>query len=218
MIDQLLDELNPTDFALTDTTFYKLCEYLATENKNAIDKVVIGSKLAMDFLMDMAKVMNLENKAFYWTTPSGFKVKQEYLKTNSIRVNTFWGGTKLRLNAEATARGINFRKTASGQSPNYIHSMDAAHLMNTIYACLSKGISSYAMIHDSFATHAGNTDALRDTLREEFVKMYSENRLAKFREEIASQMSPRFANKLPEVPSLGSLDISKVLNSTYFFS
>ena len=96
--------------------------------------------------------------------------------------------------------------------------MDASHLVLTIDACLNKGVENFAMIHDSFATHAGNTDTLRDTLREEFVKMYSENNLAKFRDEIASQLSPKNAKKLPELPKQGNLDITKVLNSTYFFS
>ena len=218
MIDQLYDELSPNDFDLTDTTFHNICKYLASQNARAISKVVIGSKLAMDFLRDMAKVMNLEDKVFFWTTPSGFKVKQEYLQKNSTRVDTLWGGSRIRLNIEEQTQKINHVKTTNGKSPNLIHSMDAAHLINTIYSCIAEGISSFAMIHDSFATHAGNTDILRDTLRKEFVGIYSENQLARFRDEIASQLSHKLAKKLPEVPSLGALDITKVLNSTYFFS
>ena len=222
MKEQLLSELNPKDYTFVDTSFAKMCVYLADRNREGIEKVVVASKDAMAFLKDVARVATKEDKPLYWTTPSGFKVKQEYRKLTSKLVETYWGGTRVRLSVEEEAKDsdkkIDSRVTTNGQSPNYIHSMDASHLVLTIDACLDKGVENFAMIHDSFATHAGNTDTLRDTLREEFVKMYSENNLAKFRDEIASQLSPKNAKKLPELPKQGNLDITKVLNSTYFFS
>ena len=218
MKEQLLTELNPKDYTFVDTSFARMCVYLADRNREGIEKVVVASKDAMAFLKDMARVANKEDKAIFWTTPSGFLVRQRYLKFASKRVDTFWGGTRIRLNVGEETSKIDHTKTVNGQSPNYVHSMDASHLVLTVDACLDKGVENFGMIHDSFATHAGNTDKLRDTLREEFVKMYSENQLARFRDEIASQLSPKNAKKLPEIPKQGNLDITKVLNSTYFFS
>ena len=218
MKEQLLTELNPKDYTFVDTSFARMCVYLAERNKEGIEKVVVASKNAMDFLKEIARVANKEDKAIFWTTPSGFLVRQRYLKFASKRVDTFWGGTRIRLNVGEETSKIDHTKTVNGQSPNYVHSMDASHLVLTVDACLDKGVENFGMIHDSFATHAGNTDKLRDTLREEFVKMYSENQLARFRDEIASQLSPKNAKKLPELPKQGNLDITKVLNSTYFFS
>ena len=218
MKEQLLTELNPKDYTLIETSFAKMCVYLAEKNKEGIEKVVIASKNAMDFLKEIAKLTNKEDKAIFWTTPSGFLVRQRYFKLASKRIDTFWGGTRVRLNVGEETSKIDHTKTVNGQAPNYVHSMDASHLVLTVDACLDKGVENFGMIHDSFATHAGNTDILRDTLREEFVKMYSENQLTKFRDEIASQLSPKTAKKLPEIPKQGSLDITKVLNSTYFFS
>lgn len=218
MKEQLLTELNPKDYTFVDTSFARMCVYLAERNKEGIEKVVVASKNAMDFLKEIARVANKEDKAIFWTTPSGFLVRQRYLKFASKRVDTFWGGTRIRLNVGEETSKIDHTKTVNGQSPNYVHSMDASHLVLTVDACLDKGVENFGMIHDSFATHAGNTDKLRDTLREEFVKMYSENQLARFRDEIASQLSPKNAKKLPEIPKQGNLDITKVLNSTYFFS
>ena len=218
MKEQLLTELNPKDYTFVDTSFARMCVYLADRNREGIEKVVVASKNAMDFLKEIARVANKEDKAIFWTTPSGFLVRQRYLKFASKRVDTFWGGTRIRLNVGEETSKIDHTKTVNGQSPNYVHSMDASHLVLTVDACLDKGVENFGMIHDSFATHAGNTDKLRDTLREEFVKMYSENQLARFRDEIASQLSPKNAEKLPEIPKQGNLDITKVLNSTYFFS
>lgn len=222
MKEQLLTELNPKDYTFVDTSFARMCVYLADRNREGIEKVVVASKDAMAFLKDMARVASKEDKPLYWTTPSGFKVKQEYRKLASKLIDTYWGGTRVRLSIEEEAKDsdkkIDSRATTNGQSPNYVHSMDASHLVLTVDTCLDKGVENFGMIHDSFATHAGNTDILRDTLREEFVKMYSENNLSKFRDEIASQLSPKNAKKLPELPKQGNLDITKVLNSTYFFS
>ena len=218
MKDQLLNELSPKDYNIVDTSFIKMCVYLAGRNKEGIEKVVVAAKDAMSFLKEIAKVTNKEDKAIFWTTPSGFLVRQRYLKFSSKRIDTFWGGTRVRLNVGEETTKIDPIKTINGQSPNFIHSMDASHLVLTIDACLDKGVENFGMIHDSFATHAGNTDILRDTLREEFVKMYSENNLEKFRDEIAMQLDPKNAKKLPELPKLGDLDITKVLTSTYFFS
>lgn len=38
--------------------------------------------------------------------------------------------------------------------PNYIHSIDSAHMMRTALACKRAGIA-FAGVHDSFWTHAG---------------------------------------------------------------
>jgi DNA-directed RNA polymerase len=38
--------------------------------------------------------------------------------------------------------------------PNYIHSIDSAHMMRTATACQGAGIC-FAGVHDSFWTHAG---------------------------------------------------------------
>ncbi len=68
---------------------------------------------------------------------------------------------------------------------------------------------SLAMVHDSFGTHAADTEKLYHVLREEFVKMYSEH-----------DPIQDFAKKymLSNPPQKGNLDLSRVLQSKYVFS
>jgi DNA-directed RNA polymerase len=78
------------------------------------------------------------------------------------------------------------------------------------------------MIHDSYGVHACDTRVLADTLREAFVEQYSGDVLAKFRDEIVSQLvasgAGKLVEKMPPLPSYGTLDLNVVLDSEYFFA
>ncbi|MCT4492404.1 DNA-directed RNA polymerase [Bosea minatitlanensis] len=66
-------------------------------------------------------------------------------------------------------------------------------------------------------THAGNAQVMANALREEFVRMYSERDvLAKFRDDLLQQLP--LGSNLPELPPKGSLDLSQVLESPFFFA
>ena len=84
---------------------------------------------------------------------------------------------KLRLTARrATASvKIDISEQTSSVSPNFIHSFDATHLVMTVNAAVAEGVSSFAMIHDSFGAHACDIPKLKGVLREQFVKLYTEN-------------------------------------------
>ena len=218
MIDQLHSELDPQIFRSDDVGFFKVCSYLAKCNYEAIGEVVVASRLAMDWLKDVARVMQRADKIFQWTTPSGFIVKQIYKKPKTKRVSTFWGGSRLRLDIQEDTSLINHRKVIQGQAPNYIHSMDAAHLILSVNKAAQRGIDSFALIHDSFGTYASDTEDMLEALKEAFVEMYSYDNLSKFRDEIAAQMSPDLVELIPPLPSKGSLDINKVKEAKYIFS
>jgi DNA-directed RNA polymerase len=74
--------------------------------------------------------------------------------------------------------------------------------------------SAYAMIHDSFGTHACNTDVLARVLREQFYKLYNDNDVL---QDLKDQLESQCNVELDDIPEKGSLDISEVLNSEYFF-
>ena len=122
-----------------------------------------------------------------------------------------------------------------GIAPNFIHSLDASALVFAVlYANKRYGIDSFALIHDSFGTHAGgegcgDSARLAKAIRESFVDMYeSHDVIAEFEEQVLSclqnnrlrqgKTDPMPLDTLPERPAKGSLDLSKVLDSRYFFS
>ena len=59
---------------------------------------------------------------------------------------------------------VNKPKQRTAFPPNYIHSLDSAHMMLTARACHKEGIS-FAGVHDSYWTHAGTVDDMNRILR-----------------------------------------------------
>jgi DNA-directed RNA polymerase len=73
---------------------------------------------------------------------------------------------------------------------------------------------TFASVHDSFWTHAGDVEEMSKVLRESFVRLHSEPILQRLYENFKkSHPSVDF----PEVPQRGNLDLNEVIKSKYFF-
>jgi DNA-directed RNA polymerase len=193
--------------------------YLAKHVWRAIGEVVIASRNAMDWLQACASVATEAGIPIRWTTPSGFVALQHYRERSARRIKTRFLGSLIWFASPDWQDKIDSMKQRNALSPNFVHSMDAAAMMRTIEACLGKGVKSFAMIHDSYGTHAADTDLLAHTLREEFVRMYEEHDvLAEFLESLREQLPEEYRNELPALPSKGSLDLRGILQSAYFFA
>lgn len=171
----------------------------------------------MDWLQKAASVAAKEGLPVNWTTPSGFRVQQAYRVASSKRIDLTFEKVMIKLTLREEEEKIDSRKQASSISPNWVHSLDASHMMLTINACGGQGMRSFSMIHDSYGTHAGNASILASALREQFVAMYSNHDVM---EELAADLRLILSEdaELPEMPEHGSLDLSKVLESPFFFA
>jgi len=105
----------------------------------------------------------------------------------------------------------NFRQV-NGIAPNFVHSLDACHLMKTVISAKDNyDIESFAVVHDSFGTHACDIEHLGMVLRETFVDMYQEDVLKKF-------MKDQGDLDLPSLPEYGKLNVEEVKDAEFFFS
>lgn len=180
----------------------------------AIGDVVVKGREAMDWLRKVARVIVKHlpddgDKIIEWTTPSGFPACQDYFVADVHRINTWLHGPiKIRVLSESDDPDA--AKHASGLAPNFVHSLDAAHLHLTTYDAGNQGITALAIIHDDYGTHAADAQALFDTIRKQFVAMY----LACDPPAMLQATYPF----IPPPPSKGNLDILEVLESDFFFS
>lgn len=201
---------------------YKAAQYLGKLVWEATGQTVIAARAAMDWLQGVAKVVAKANQPIEWTTPSGFVVRQDYRKVRSRQVELQISGQRVKLYvAEGHEDKIDSAKMALAIAPNFVHSMDAAHMLRTVELLLDTvGPSIHlSMVHDSYATHAADANALYDAIRNAFVQMYQEKDWLKaFKEEVASQLPAEIVETLPPVPPHGDLNIADVLNSLYFFA
>ena len=166
-----------------------------------------------DFLKECTAILGNMNKHVQYTTPSGFKVVHSYnVRKNRRSLASLFNHKELTF--YTYTEDVDIRKAVSSIAPNYIHSLDAAHMFLVIYRLLLKGIFQLSFIHDSFGVLAPYVEELRQITREEFFKIHEENQLEKFKDEIEIA----FNVTLPSVPRRGRFQISEVLESTYLFA
>ena len=194
--------------------------YLAALIWEAIGTTVIAARDAMAFLQNVAGVMNKADLPIKWTTPAGLPVVQRYRTLKGKRIDTKIGDRIIQLTINAEEQEINKTKQRSAISPNYVHSLDAAALMNTVNACLEAQVQSFAMIHDSYGTHAADSEALAKALRQVFLRMFGGdvNHLSQWVREVTAAAPMEFQADIPALPSMGELDVNEVKNATFFFA
>lgn len=227
MRDQLSDELNKMASEgccpdLGGLPIGKAAGYMAKVNYEAIGSTVVAARQAMDWLKDVAKIVATQLEDITWTSPTGLRIKQAYKEMDAKRVKVVVGGKEMKFTINAQGKVTNTRKQVSGIAPNFIHSCDAAHMMRTINKAKGAGIKNFSFIHDSYGTLAADMTELAMTLREAFVEQYTDNVLENFREEMYRALVDggfqEEADSLPPVPPMGTLDLSLVLESQYFFA
>jgi DNA-directed RNA polymerase len=97
------------------------------------------------------------------------------------------------------------RKQAQGASPNAIHSLDAAHLMLTVYRAPFK----VTTIHDSFGCLLADMPELYILIRETFIELYKSNPLQSIMKDIKGDIRS---------VEIGNLNIEEILDSEYAFA
>ncbi|MDA7495958.1 hypothetical protein OAA57_00790 [bacterium] len=190
--------------------------YLANYVWDAISNVIVAASRVMDYIKSVGDVYADVNKHMEWVTPTGWLVLQSYNNTTTKRIKTHINGEIVKLNMLEEQSTVSRRRTGSGSSPNFIHSLDAAAMTKTINACVNRGILNFHMVHDSYGTHSSLMPMMSDLIRQEFVRMYEQHDvLTELRDHAIQTLG---TEDVPLPPALGDLDIRKVLQSEYFFA
>lgn len=199
--------------------YRKAIHFLAKVVWQSIGEVVVAAREAMTWLQTCTRLAAKTGLPINWKTPSGLWVQQAYKESTMTRVETHVFGSRVRLAILEETPEINATKQVSGVAPNFVHSLDAAALTQTVNLARENGIEAFAMIHDSYGTVAADTDMLGNCLRHAFVDLYKNHDvLAEFRKGIVAMLPPELAEKVPPVPAKGTLDIHAVLSSDFFFA
>jgi len=188
-------------FNMDDKEQWNMAKYLTPILWESIGEVVIAARAAMAWLQK-----NVGRDFCKWKTIIGFPVYQHYLTENMVEVCTYLEG-KVKLYSPDMEKGLPYLSgQRNGIAPNFVHSIDSTHMVLTINAV---DLHSYAMIHDDFGTHAGNTQHLFKAIRKAFRHMYVNTDPIRH---WASQMDVSTAG-LPR----GTYDIEDIKSATYFF-
>lgn len=117
-----------------------------------------------------------------WTTPLKMPVVQPYRKSNAKEITTVL--QYLSIVQPKPTDAIDKRKQLQAFPPNFIHSLDATHMLLSALKCNEIGLS-FASVHDSFWTHAADIPVMNRVLRDAFVRMHSEDIVGRLHEEFS---------------------------------
>jgi DNA-directed RNA polymerase len=219
-----------------------VARYLGNHNMTGIQQVVKGAPQVMAFLKAVAGTMAKANLPVGWTTPMGFPVLNAYYKPKFQRIETMLWNKALNVPVRYDPKvmtgytsDLNKFKQRSSISPNFIHSLDAAHLQMVVLNSKAEGIHNFLLIHDSFAALPNHMDKFARIVRESFVEMYEGRdpladllttarqdliNLAATQDETDAKNTAKYIKELDKlmVPAQGALDINSILDSQYAFA
>lgn len=185
----------------------------------AIAETVVSAREVMNWLRAVAKVASRAQRSIRWYTPVGFPVEQAYREAEQFQVDTRVGDS-IRYMPALRRETLTFdhRRAEQGISPNFIHSLDAACLMLTVVRAQEEGITSFAMVHDSYGVVAADMDTLYHGLRQAFVDIYQTDVMQEFYLSATAGLRAEDLAKIPAAPKKGTFQLELVKESPYFFA
>jgi DNA-directed RNA polymerase, mitochondrial len=195
-----------------DAELFQASRYVSNLALDSLSEMFTAARLIMDWLARCAQlVATVDRQSMSWLTPLGLPVMQPYRKNSKHLVKTMLQRVVLTMEDENLP--VSSARQRSAFPPNFVHSLDATHMMLTSLQMKELGLT-FAAVHDSYWTHACDTPVLAEALRSAFIELYSLPILEDLRESLQKRHS---GIKFPELPERGSLDIESVWESPYFF-
>lgn len=202
--DQIID-------AELETLVFLSGSYLADLVLISLSEMFSNANEIKQWLADSSHLVAAHDFPMAWITPLGLPCIQPYRKDKTYIVKTVL--QQMSLSSHSDDVPVKPQKQKSAFPPNFVHSLDATHMLMTALEAKREGLI-FAAVHDSYWTHAGDIDTLSVILRDQFVELYSLPILETLSESLQNR-HPYIT--FPPLPSRGDFDINEVKKSTYFF-
>ncbi|QDS73111.1 hypothetical protein FKW77_000916 [Venturia effusa] len=124
-----------------------------------------------------------------WTTPLKLPVVQPYRAARQREIKTSLQNITLR--EARPGDPIAKRKQLQAFPPNFVHSLDATHMLLSALKCDELGLT-FASVHDSFWTHAADIPVMNGVLRDCFVSMHEEDIIGR----LAAEFKVRYKDSM----------------------
>ncbi|KAG6193783.1 hypothetical protein E4U27_003807 [Claviceps purpurea] len=170
--------------ALTASQIQRLAEDHASAKTEAGGEVRKTKKKAKASANGFAAFTDHFRSTVVWTTPLRMPVVQPYRKSQVKEVRTCLQTIAYPVDEQTDP--VNRRKQLQGFPPNFIHSLDASHMLLSALDCDKKNLV-FAAVHDSFWTHAADVDTMNGILREAFIRIHEEDVIGRLAQEIEAR-------------------------------
>lgn len=183
---------------ITEENMYRCSMYLTRKVFLAVRALFEGAHLIQDWLGDsaskIAKSVRLDidtpakrngsrpdfMSSVIWTTPLGLPIVQPYRESRKIQVSTKL--QTVQLTDPYALRAVNARKQRTAFPPNYVHSLDASHMLLSASECGRQNLQ-FASVHDSYWTHAADVEKMSTILRDAFISLHKVDLVAQLHNE-----------------------------------
>ncbi|KAG6843409.1 hypothetical protein H0H87_004871 [Tephrocybe sp. NHM501043] len=128
------------------------------------------------FTLSDTRLKKEQMTSVVWTTSLGLPIVQPYRKVNRKQIST--NLQTIYISDPNSPAEVNSMKQASAFPPNFIHSLDATHMMLTALECRTQELT-FASVHDSYWTHASTIDKMSEIIRDTFIALHSSDVLKK---------------------------------------
>jgi DNA-directed RNA polymerase len=108
-----------------------------------------------------------------WRSPSGFPVSSADYEPNIVEVKSLLRGERVRYRVGSGYKEeLKKRGCLDAAAPNFVHSMDAAHMVATINDLVGLGITDVLGIHDCWGSLAPDALDILGRVRHQFELLY----------------------------------------------
>jgi len=188
--------------------------FLAAKVHEACEELLPAPAAVMQYIRDLAEYRADQKPPLplEWKNPTGFPIANRYFEPKTETVYLVRDKVEVRYRvADGAGPKIRKPKSLNSAAPNFVHSLDAAHLIRTVNAAVSEDITEIITVHDSFACLAPQAKRFSQLIRIQLgLLYYCYDALANLRRHNA----PGF--RAP--PPRGNLDEIAVQNAEYCWS
>ena len=175
--------------------------------RNAMQIVVPGPMAVMKWIeTEVTKAIKRGETEIRWVTPSGFHVTQRLMKPECSYIHLQLLGKCKVWAATGDSDEVDLMHHKNATAPNLIHSLDASLL----HFAATRFDNPIALIHDSVLCRATDMTVLNTIVKETYMHLFAEHDyLTKFAQQIGAETE--------NLPIIGDLEPSQVIDSNYFF-
>lgn len=148
---------------VTGKDFQQLVDFV----KNAVFNLFPFMSEMLKYFNDMIKIHNSLGIEVAWTTPSGLKVIQKYVRMKPIRIGKKIKSSLKPITINIASDKINTNKQVLAFMPNMVHSLDSSN----IHLLCAHSLNIYT-IHDCFASSIDQIQLIEKQVSKIFMDMY----------------------------------------------
>uniref|UniRef100_A0A8B9BJE6 DNA-directed RNA polymerase n=1 Tax=Anser brachyrhynchus TaxID=132585 RepID=A0A8B9BJE6_9AVES len=192
---------------------WEASQYLVRQVFNGIKEMFSATRDIQHWLTESAKLIAQSGQTVEWVTPMGLPIVQPYYRVRSTVVRFACGRVLPPHHGDRSVKPDTV-KQKNAFPPNFIHSLDSTHMMLTALHCFRQGLT-FVSVHDCYWTHALTVDVMNQICRQQFVALHSQ----KILQDLSEFMLKKYCRYClsPLLPA-GEFNLTKVMDSTYFFS